>query len=259
MNTEKSSELLSLCTSLGVRLCALDETDSTNEEARRQADASMPTPALIIANSQTKGRGRMGRSFHSPADTGLYLSYLAKAKADAADTVRMTTAAAVAVALAIEEVYGITAQIKWVNDILINGRKVCGILSESFRAKTGERFAVIGIGVNISTRDFPDEIREKAASLSDSSDQKYALAAAILRALSEFYENPRDPEIIRIYKSRSAVLGRRVRLIGAGEEMLATATDIEDDGTLCVTLDSGETRKIHSGEITLRFDNGKEI
>ena len=259
MNTKKSSELLSICNAVGARPCVLDEIDSTNEEARRQADASMPTPALIIANSQTNGRGRMGRSFHSPADTGLYLSYLAKAKPDAADTVRLTTAAAVAVSLAIEEVYGIAAEIKWVNDILINGRKVCGILCESFRAKTGDRFAVIGIGVNISTRDFPEEIRHKAASLSDSSDKKYALAAAILRALTEFYENPRDPEIIRVYKERSAVLGRRVRLVGEGGELLATATDIEDDGTLCVALDSGETRKIHSGEITLRFDNGKEI
>ena len=259
MNTEQTAELLSLSSALGVRLSTLGETDSTNEEARRQANAALPTPALIIANSQTSGRGRMGRSFHSPSNTGLYMSYLVPAKPSAEDTVRLTTAAAVAVALAIDEVYGVKSEIKWVNDILVNSKKVCGILCESFRADSGERFAVIGIGVNISTSVFPREIRDKAASLSDNADKKYALAAAILKRLTEFYESPRNPEIINSYKERSAVLGRRVRLVDKGEETLATATDIEDDGTLCVTLDSGETKRIHSGEITLRFDNGKEI
>ena len=259
MNTKKIDELSSLCDLLGVRLCSLDEIDSTSDEARRQADCNMSTPALIIANTQTNGRGRMGRSFHSPANTGLYVSYLVKAKPNIADTVRLTTAAAVAVSVAIENVYGIKPQIKWVNDILIGERKVCGILCESFRAQTGERFVLIGIGVNISTRDFPQDICDKAISITDSSDKKYELAAAILGVLTDFYENPKSPEIIKIYKERSAVLGRRVRLTGNGEELIATATDIEDDGTLCVTLDSGETRKIHSGEITLRFDNGKEI
>lgn len=259
MNTEKTQTLLSLCTSLGVRACTLSEIDSTNEEARRQANADMSTPALIIADAQTGGRGRMGRSFHSPADTGLYLSYLAKAKPDASDTVRLTTAAAVAVSLAIEEIYGISSEIKWVNDILVDGRKVCGILCESFRAKSGERFAVIGIGVNISTQNFPEELRGRAASIAQDSSQKYALAEAILRSLTKFYNDPKDPEIIRIYRERSAVLGRRIRLLDCGEETLATATDIEEDGTLCVSLDSGELKKIHSGEITLRFDNGKEI
>ena len=259
MNIEKSAELISRSNSLGVRLSMLDEIDSTNEEARRQANAALSTPALIIASSQTNGRGRMGRSFHSPADSGLYMSYLAPAKQNIEDTVRLTTAAAVAVSLAIEEIYGIRAEIKWVNDILVNAKKVCGILCESFRADTGERFAVIGIGINISTADFPDEIRNKAASLSDNSDKKYALASAVLGRLDAFYQNPKDTEIMAIYKERSAVLGRHVRLIAKDEEILATATDIEDDGTLSVTLDSGETRKIHSGEITLRFDNGKEI
>ena len=259
MNTEKTAALLSLSSSLGVRVSMLNEIDSTNEEARRQANAALPTPALIIASSQTNGRGRMGRSFHSPAESGLYMSYLAPAKQSIEDTVRLTTAAAVATALAIEEIYGIKAEIKWVNDILVNAKKVCGILCESFRAENGERFAVIGIGVNISTTDFPEELRDRAASLSDNSNKKYALASALLKRLDAFYQNPKDTKIMTVYKERSAVLGRRVRLISGGDETLATATDIEDDGTLCVTLDSGETRKIHSGEITLRFDNGKEI
>ena len=258
MNTENIAELLSVSASLGVRLCPLDVTDSTNEEARRQASADMSAPALIIANAQTKGRGRMGRSFHSPAESGLYMSYLVSAKSDIEDTVRLTTASAVAVSLAIEEIYGISTEIKWVNDILMNGRKVCGILCESF--STGDkRFAVIGIGVNISTAEFPTEIKDKAASLSEGSDKKYALAAAVLKNLASFYSDPRDPKIAKIYKERSAVIGRRVRLTGDGELLLATVDDIEDSGALCVTLDSGERRVIRSGEITLRFDNGKEI
>ena len=259
MNTEKTAELLSAASALGVRVSLLDVVDSTNEEARRQAVAALKAPALIIAGAQTNGRGRMGRHFHSPDESGLYMSYLVPAMQSVEDTVRLTTAAAVAVSLAIEEIYGIRAEIKWVNDILVNSKKVCGILCESFRAESGERFAVIGIGINVSTSVFPEEFSERAASLSDNSDKKYSLAAAVLKRLNAFYENPRDTEIIKIYKERSAVLGRRVRLISGDEETLATATDIEDDGTLCVTLDSGETRKIHSGEITLRFDNGKEI
>ena len=258
MNTDKTAELLSAANALGVRVSLLDTVDSTNEEARRQASASLKTPALIIANSQTSGRGRMGRSFHSPADTGLYMSYLTKSPQNAADTVSLTTAAAVAVSLAIEEIYGIDTEIKWVNDILVRGRKVCGILCESFAAN-GERFVVIGIGVNISTSDFPEEIREKAGSLEGDSSKRLALAAAILKRLTAFYEDPQSPDIIKIYKERSAVLGRRVRLWGEGEQIFATVRDIDERGALCVMLDSGEIKKIHSGEITLRFDNGKEI
>ncbi len=258
MNTEKTAYETLLKSIKDMRICLLDQTDSTNEEARRQASEGMSAPALIIANSQTKGRGRMGRSFHSPANTGLYMSFLADAKPDIEDTVRLTTAAAVATALAIEDIWGIRAEIKWVNDILIDGRKVCGILCESFSV-SDKRFAVIGIGVNISTTDFPEDIREKATSLAPTSDKKYALAAAIANKLSRFYEDPRSPEIHAAYKERSAVLGRRVRLIGDEEQMLATVEDIDDSGALHVSLDSGERKVIRSGEITLRFDNGKEI
>ncbi len=236
-----------------------DEIDSTSDEARRIALDEGSAPALVIANSQTAGRGRMGRSFFSPAKTGLYLSFLQKAKKNLEDTVRLTTSAAVAVSLAIEEIYGIKTEIKWVNDLLLSGKKVCGILAESFSSKTGERFVIIGIGVNISTEVFPDEIKGRAASLGEKAERREDLAAAIVNRLSAYYQNPKSPEISRIYKERSAVLGKRVWLFLDGERISALAEDIRDDGTLVARLDSGEMRELHSGEITLRFDDGKEI
>ena len=235
-----------------------DEIDSTSDEARRIALGGGHAPALIMASSQSAGRGRMGRSFHSPADTGLYLSYLQKAPHNAADTVRLTTATAVALSLAIEDVFGIRTEIKWVNDLLLFGKKVSGILAESFLAD-GDRFVIIGIGVNLATEDFPDDIKARATSLGVDADNREELAAAIINRLSAYCEYPQNPEIARIYKERSAVLQKKVWLYTKNERISAQAEDIKEDGTLVVRLSSGEIRELHSGEITLRFDDGKEI
>ena len=252
-------KIYSLTKVKNAEIYTLSEIDSTNDEARRLAFAGVPTPTLVVANSQTLGRGRMGRSFFSPADTGIYLSYLQKAKEDAADTVRLTTAAAVATAEAIDEVCGVKTEIKWVNDLLIDGKKVAGILCESFSLTSGERYVIIGIGINISTSDFPSDIKDRAASLGADPKKRECLAAAILDRLEEFYKSPSDERIIKIYKERSAVLGKRVLLTDSQNTTTALATDIRNDGALMVTLDSGEVKALSSGEITLRFDNGKEI
>lgn len=249
---EKISELIGKS---GVRVSVFDTLDSTNNEARRQVELGASTPALIIADTQSMGRGRMGRSFFSPPSTGLYMSFLVKAKEDITDTVRMTTAAAVAVASAIEELCGIAVGIKWVNDIYYGNRKICGILCESFESPDRNRYAVIGIGINIYTEDFPEDIKDKAASLLPRAGIRNSLAARITRKLCEFWRRPDAPEIIEYYRGHSVVLGRRVIFTERGIECEAFAISVDDFGGLRVRFDDGSERVLTGGEISLRVEN----
>lgn len=235
-----------------LRVVVFDEIDSTNTEARREAEGGDSTPALILANAQSAGRGRMGRSFFSPPATGLYMSLLLEAKAELADTVRMTTAAAVAVASAIEELCCIEVGIKWVNDVYFGGRKICGILCESFVCGGGKRYAVVGIGINLYTEEFPDEIKGRAASLFPHEGIRNALAAAIARKLFEFWEAPEDERIIEYYRVHSIVLGKRVIFTEGGVEREGTALSVDGFGALRVRTDEGEERMLTGGEISLR-------
>ena len=148
-----------------IRIDAFELLDSTNTEAKRQALGGLSVPALIIADGQSAGRGRMGRSFYSPASQGLYMSLLVSAKESVSDSLRLTTAASVAVARSIEEICGISVGIKWVNDLYLNGRKICGILCESFSGEDGKRYTVIGVGLNLYTEEFPRDIKNTAAAL----------------------------------------------------------------------------------------------
>ena len=235
-----------------LRVAVFDEIDSTNTEARREAEVGLSTPALILANAQSAGRGRMGRSFFSPPATGLYMSLLIEAKTELADTVRMTTAAAVSVASAIEELCGVEVGIKWVNDIYFGGRKICGILCESFVCGDGKRYAVIGIGINLYTEDFPEEIKDRAASLFPRGGVRNALAAAIARKLCEFWKAPENERMMEYYRAHSIVLGKRVVFTEKGVEREGTALSVDGFAALRVRTDDGEERILTGGEISLR-------
>lgn len=235
-----------------LRVVVFENIDSTNTESRRQAESGLSTPALILADAQSAGRGRMGRSFFSPPTTGLYMSFLAEAKAELADTVRMTTATAVAVASAIEELCGVEVGIKWVNDIYFDERKICGILCESFVCGDGKRYAVIGIGINLYTEDFPDEIKDRAASLFPRGGIRNALAAEITKKLCEFWKAPENEKIIEYYRAHSIVLDKRVIFIENGVEREGVALSVDSFGALRVRLDNGEERILTGGEISLR-------
>ncbi len=252
LSAEKISKLIG---DGSVRVSVFDVIDSTNSEARRQAELGMSIPALIISDAQSAGRGRMGRSFFSPPATGLYLSFLAEAKADFADTVRLTTAAAVAVAASVEELCGIEVGIKWVNDIYYRGRKICGILCESFASCSGKRYAVIGIGINLYTETFPDDIRNRAASLMPRGGMRNSFAASIARNLSKFWKSPDNPAIIEYYRARSVVLGKRVVFTEDGVEREAQAISVDDFGGLRVRLDDGSEKVLTGGEISLRVED----
>jgi len=246
----------------GVSVFEYDTVGSTNTEARAYAQNGGIAPALFIANEQTAGRGRLGRSFYSPADTGLYMTLLLDVTGDVASSVvRITTCAAVATARSIEECTGISVAIKWVNDIYIDGKKICGILAQNFEAN-GKRYVMIGVGINLSTGDFPEEIKGIAASLGVENAPLVArkLANSIGVNLMDIYERVKNGDILYIeeYKRRSAVIGRAVIYTVGNKQGSGIAENIDQNGALYVRLDNGGLEILNSGEISLRIKKEDE-
>ena len=237
----------------GLSLFWYDTLDSTNSEAKRCA-AELPLPAVLVCDTQSAGRGRMGRSFFSPHATGLYFSYLTDRSAPE-ETVGLTAAAAVATARAIRRVTGVETEIKWVNDLLLRGKKVAGILCERFAA-AGRLFTVVGIGINLATAedDFPEELRRKAGSLGVDEDVRPQLVAALAEELHALLCALPNRSFMVEYRARSAVLGRRVRYTVNGRTFEGMAARIDDDGALCVETD-GQAVRLASGEISLSYED----
>ena len=240
---------------MGLSFFHYDTLDSTNSEAKRRA-AELPLPAVLVADAQSAGRGRMGRSFFSPRDTGLYFSYLTDRSAPE-DTVGLTAAAAVATARAIARVTGMETEIKWVNDLLLGGKKVAGILCERFAAE-GRTFVVIGIGINLATAEFPVELQAKAGSLGASVGVRPHLITALSDELHALVSALPDRHFMDEYRARSAVLGRRVRYTVSGESREGEAVAIDDGGGLLVRHADGSEALLASGEISLAYENNEE-
>ena len=230
--------------------------DSTNSEARRYAMNGGAVPALFIAEEQTAGRGRMGRSFYSPAKSGLYMSLLLDVTFDPpTSVVKLTCAAAVASARAVERILGVSTDIKWVNDLYLNGKKVSGILAEAFSVED-KRYVVVGVGVNISTADFPSELENIATSLTTERVDGVAplLGEAIGSELLDIYADVCEGgSFIEEYRARSMVLGKQITYFVNGESTTGVAVDITDSGGLVVEKENGVIETLASGEITLRL------
>ncbi len=250
LSAERISELMR---TKGLRVEIFDDIDSTSTEARREAERGESAPALLVAKAQSAGRGRMGRSIYSPADTGLYMSLLLENCA-IADPVRLTTAVSVAVTKAIEEICGVKADIKWVNDIYLNGRKICGILCESASFSDGRKYSVIGVGLNLCTKEFPKDIEDRAASLMPSVNDRNLFAARIADEIMSVCRGNADADIMDIYRKRSLVLGRQITFTENGIEYSGVAEVIDDFGRLCVRLWDGSEKILSSGEISLKLD-----
>ena len=234
--------------------------NSTNTVLKERAARGAPHGLVIAAASQTQGRGRMGRQFYSPADTGLYMSVLLRPEQSAAETARITACAAVAAARTADRLSGERTQIKWVNDLLLHGRKICGILTEaSVDAGTGRvEYLVVGIGVNLRLPegDFPPELRGIAGSVFGEKtipDLRCRMAAGILDELLDLCADPDGAACYREYKSRSAVLGEEINVLRPGcEPVPATAVDVDPDYALVVRLADGTLTRIRSGEVSIR-------
>lgn len=224
----------------------LAEIPSTNTALKEMAaqDASIGT--TLIAARQTGGRGRLGRQFHSP-EGGLYLSTLI------APTDTATCCAAVAAARAIESLCDAKIDIKWVNDLYLNGRKVAGILAEGVFAPDGALTAVVlGIGINVGVTDFPDELKPIATSLGN---EGFILAREDVAAafLGELTNALTDSTAMDEYRRRNIVLGRPITVMRGGETYPATAETITDAGHLLVRDENGHTHALSSGEVSVRL------
>lgn len=240
-----------------------DSVTSTNDVLKALAEQGEAAPAAVIANRQTKGKGRLGRSFFAPL-SGIYISILLRPKFSASQSLMITTAAATAVCTAVSRVCGKECGIKWVNDVFFGGLKICGILTEaSIDFETGGlQYAVLGTGINLAQPKggFPPELVGIAGALYDAvpreGDIKNRLTAEYINAFFDIYESLPDSRYMEEYKKRSIVIGRRVNVIKNGEQIPAKALDIDDSARLLVQYDSGETAALQTGEISIRLTDG---
>ena len=244
------------------RLHVFESVTSTNDLAKDLTPED--SAEIVIADSQTRGRGRLGRSFSSPSGTGLYMSVCIKPDFDLNKSLFVTMAAAVAVCRAIEKTAGKRPRIKWVNDLFLEGRKICGILTEaqtSFESGQIDKL-IIGIGVNCFPGSFPEDVSEIAGPISDDpmAFSRSALATEIINELMTLLQSFTDRKFLTEYRRTCFILGKNIRIcnIGDGRGILARAIDIDRDGGLVVEYMEGphmrEIMTITSGEVSVRAE-----
>ena len=233
-----------------------DTIDSTNTRAKTMAFQGAPEGTVLIADHQTGGRGRLGRSFLSPAGTGVYMSVILRPNCPPAQLMHLTCAAAVAACDAVEQAVGLRPGIKWTNDLVYGNRKLAGILTELGLSPNGMvDWAVIGIGINCLQKeiDFDPSIRSFAGSLSMFAPcDRAKVAAALVEAFASMDLSRKDAMMDR-YRADCITLGQEVSLLKADETVRhGRAVDINDDGALVVEFAPGVRETVNSGEISIR-------
>lgn len=235
--------------------------DSTNTRAKELASQGAPHGTVLIADHQTGGRGRRGRSFHSPSGTGIYMSVLLRPNCPPGQLMHLTCAAAVAMCDAVEIACGIRPGIKWTNDLVCGKQKIAGILTELGPIRNGAvSYAVIGIGLNCCQReaDFPEDIRSMAGSLHSVTGRpidRSRVAAAMMDALYRMSETllTEKEDMLTRYRAGCITLGKEISLVKAdGSAQHGTALDIDPDGALIVQFSDGTTEAVNSGEVSVR-------
>lgn len=230
---------------------------STNDRAKELA-AGGARKVCVVADRQEGGKGRMGRSFFSPPGAGLYLTLILHPAIRGEDCALLTTYAAVAVAEAIEELTGAKAAIKWVNDVYLGGKKICGILTEaSVDFETGGfAYAVVGIGVNVRKAVLPEELRSIVTDLETETGvivDRNRLASALLRRFADIDAVLREGAYLASYSERCFVLGQDVLVTRGAERFSARAVAINERGELLVDDGSGVLRALNSGEVSVKI------
>ena len=244
---------------------AVQEIASTNQTAKRQALEPGPERCLLAANAQTDGRGRLQKRFFSPADTGLYLSLTLRRTRSYSDMVPVTMAAAVAAVRVLERRTDRHPAIKWVNDLYIRGRKICGILTEAaLDLESGLLdYAVLGIGINTAPISFPEELHRTATSVSNECGRpvsRSALAACLLDELERELPGVGEPPPCRFLEEsrrRSVIVGRDVLVTKGNETFSARALEIDDEGGLVVETPAGR-QTLRSGEVSVHLSQDGE-
>ena len=241
-----------------LKIQSFSSLESTNLTAKQLALGGAEEGTVILAEEQTLGRGRLGRSFFSPAGTGIYLSVILRPELKASEAVLVTTAAAVAVCRAVKEIAGAEAQIKWVNDIYLNGRKICGILTEALTGfESGfVECVILGIGLNFSQPEggFPPELQKQAGCLfAEKPDgiTRSRLAGAILNHVYALCNSVENRAFLEEYRRRSLILGREITINRSGKKQSAVACEIDHDGGLLVRYPDSRMETLHSGEVSI--------
>ena len=234
--------------------------DSTNTVIKSLADEGAQEGTCVVALSQTKGQGRSGRSFFSPEGGNLYMSLLLRPKNDDI-TSKITIAAAVSVSEVLDGVFDIHTGIKWVNDIIYDDRKVCGIVATACNVGHADMYVILGIGINIYAHDVPDDILSvygsiinKPCDLSEDDQRSFVkdLAGKIINRFSKYYEEPDSHALIKGYRKRSCVIGRQVLYLSGNNTETATVIGIDDDGGIILDM-NGTVRTYRDGEIRIKI------
>lgn len=232
-------------------------TATTIDDAKKLGAAGAKSGCVCVAEQQTAGKGRMGKQFHSPAGSGIYMSVMLRLNLGIEDSLLITSAVSVAVCRAIQAVCNVKAEIKWVNDLYINGKKLCGILTEAslnYETQTLD-YIVIGIGINVHKTAFPPELSEIATCLFDhtsTSVSRSQLIGEVLNQLQLIQTDLVERSFLSEYKSRSCILGERINVITPASTYPATAVDINHSGHLVVEYEDGSIKTLNSGEISIR-------
>lgn len=243
---------------VGTEICYFDVTDSTNTQAKSLGEGDAPNGTLVVAGKQESGRGRRGRSFESPAGTGIFMTLLLRPEIEPQNASMLTLVSALAVAKGIEHMVDLPVQIKWPNDIVINGKKVCGILTEMSAQMDYVNYIVIGIGINVGNEEFPEEIKDVATSIYLESGKHVNRAMLIEKIWEEFedyyelYEKTQDlSSLVKEYDSYLVNRAQKVRVLDSKEPYEGKAMGITDRGELIV--DTWEARRLVSaGEVSVR-------
>lgn len=247
---------------IGQNIIYLDSVDSTNNYAKKIAmEADHGT--VVISDQQVAGRGRLGRDWSSPKGQGIWMSLVLKPLIPPTEGAKMTQIAAAAVCIAIRRHTKMEALIKWPNDIVIEGKKVCGILTEMAGELNEVSYLIVGIGINVNISEFPEALQAKATSLLIQGGCRVERKYLITEILNEFellyqhyIENNILTKTVDICKSYSAVLGKKIQVLQGEKRTLAMAVDITEDGLLKVEGVNGEKSTLLSGEISIRGESG---
>ena len=234
-----------------------DSLESTNRLARELAAQGAKEGTLVIANEQTGGRGRRGRGWVSPKGDSVLMSLILRPKTHPSKVAKMSLMTALAVALAIREITGLDARIKWPNDIVCDGRKVCGMLLEMTADEQCVHDVVAGIGINVHQKEFDEDIAQSASSLDllcGRFIRRSDVVCAFLKKFEELVESYKgnEDELMAAYRERSATLGNRVQVIQAGGSFIGTAEAVTDSGALIVRDEDGVMREVLAADVSVR-------
>ena len=246
---------------LGKKILYLHEIGSTNDLAKELANYGASEGTIVIAETQTAGRGRLNRKWFSPKG-GLYFSILFRPKLKAKEIIKLVFVAGLAVAEVLHENYGLNVETKWPNDVLVNGRKVCGILSEMKTKDERVNYAVIGVGINANINvkeEFPEELKTVATSIENELGRKVRLEELLkllLEKLDILYEQFLEEgflQVLKRWKEYASFLGKEVEVMDEVKRLHGLALDVDDEGALVIKLEDGTMKRILVGDVSLKI------